>query len=738
MHRKLLWLIPVFAIVSPVAGYFGFRAYVLFSSPHLEVYTERMQPVQPNLILDRNEKTVSELFSVRTGSLTFDQIPVTLHDKLVFTEDQSFYDHGPIHWPSLFRAALLNFTLARYSQGGSTITQQLARILLDRREKTIFRKLKEAALAYHLEDNYSKQEIITAYMNLVYLGHGTQGMETAASFYFRKSIKDLNFAEELALVSLPSAPERYSPLKNPALLEKKMDAVYSRMQEEGFADISPSRYEALKEASIRNINRSPNESVFGTRTDYAPYVTEYIRLKLRELFGESAEFSAGLRIYTTLDLRLQKAAASETVKHIRENEKRFRPVMMQQGKVIRETGDAADLRTFYETAGMGLVLFGYPDSVSEKPVLQSASVGMNPQTGEVLFMQGGTEFSARNQLNRAVAMKRQTGSSIKPFIYAAGIDSGIITAADILDDTPLFFEQSKRSANDPGYWMPGNITGVYEGRVSVRRALTQSKNVPAIRLGQALGMERLEQYFRLFFFPDDAKFASRFRQDFTIAIGSLEMTPLEMAVAFSSFANNGVIRRPYLIKKITDASGNVLYNGEGADEFGLNIPPERQVITGDVAAVMADLLSDSGDVGNARASGLVKGPLIGKTGTTNEHKDTWFVGSVPGITAVVWAGYDDPLYSTGSGTGAGLAGPLWGKIIGNGAETGEGEFQFSPSYVNITVCKDSGKLPRATCPRRITEVFTHSHSPDELCDEHDPSSAPEVRRFGISRDSDFQ
>jgi penicillin-binding protein 1A len=215
------------------------------------------------------------------------------------------------------------------------------------------------------------------------------------------------------------------------------------------------------------------------------------------------------------------------------------------------------------------------------------------------------------------------------------------------------------------------------------------------------------------------------------------MTPLEMAVAFSAFADNGTIRRPYLIKEITDDSGAVLFTGVKSDEFNFKMPEERQVITGDVAAVMADLLSDSGDVGNARGGGGVDGPLIGKTGTTNEHKDTWFVGAVPGLAAVVWVGYDNPVYSTGRGTGAGLAGPLWGKIVGKGMKTGNGEFTFSPSYLSVTVCKDSGKLPRASCPRRVTEVFTHSHLPGELCDEHDPDKDPEIKKFGINRESDF-
>ncbi len=251
-------------------------------------YLARLKPVEPNRIVDRNGKLIGELFQNKTGSLKFNEIPKSLRDKLVFVEDQNFFSHGGVHWPSIFRAFLKNVVSAGYSQGGSTLTQQLARILLNDRSRRIVRKLRETALAYHLESKLSKEDILTAYMNHVYLGRGANGMQTAARFYFNKELKDLSFSEELALVSLPSAPRRYSPIRNPDRLFKKMSAVFDKMRDENFTSMTRVAFDGQANALFRGMNRSPEESIFGNRVNDAPFVSEYVRLRIAKILGGPA------------------------------------------------------------------------------------------------------------------------------------------------------------------------------------------------------------------------------------------------------------------------------------------------------------------------------------------------------------------------------------------------------------------------------------------------------------------
>lgn len=696
-------------------------------------YVTRMKNVEPNRILDRNGVVVAELFARKTGSLRKEDVPDSLKKKIVFVEDQNFYSHGGIHWPSVIRALLRNMVSFGYAQGGSTITQQLARILLTDQEKTIFRKLREASLAYHLERHFSKEEILLAYLNHVYLGHGATGMDVAARFYFNKGIKELSFSEELTLVCLPSAPERFSPVKNPDELEGKMQTVFDRMKAAGFTDMTVEAFHAERTAAFAAMNRSPGESVFGSRLNNAPFLAEYLRLKIREILGEEYELGAGLRIETTVDARLQTAAVTESVKFIRGAAGNFPPVRIIDGRYVGEGGIDDQIAREYMNMAVGAVLLGAPQSVRTTPRLQTASIGIDPPTGEVLFLHGGTEFTSGNQLNRAIGMRRQTGSAIKPIIYSAAIESGAVTASTMLDDTPLYTHKQKRKETDRDYWLPENITGVYEGSVSVRRALVQSKNVPAIRVARLAGLPRVGEQFRKFFFPESSVFDKRFRPDETIAIGSLEMSPLEMASAFTAFANNGVIKRPILLKRIVDSEGRELYAAKG-DEFKLDVPPERQAIPGDVAEVMSTLLVESARYGGTGYGGY---GLMGKTGTTNDNKDAWFVGVLPHLSMAVWVGYDNPAFSMQGATGAGLAGPLWGRIANSGG-AGGGSYSFSPRASVMQVCRDSGKIPVAGCPETMLEFFARGHAPKEECDRHSKEkTSGKTQKKSLNQDSDF-
>lgn len=732
---------PLLAALS-VLGLCFFLAFVVsLHMPGLYLdepahYLSRLASVQPNRIVDRNGTLIAELFSNKTGQLTPESMPRSLAAKLVFVEDEDFFRHGGLDWGAISRAMLINVATFGYSQGGSTLTQQLARILLGERQKAIVRKVREAALAYYLEGNLAKDQILAAYMNHVYLGHGAYGMEIAARFYFEKPLDQLSFAEELALVCLPSAPERLSPLRHPELLEAKMRHVYERMRDDDFPSTpEPEEFDRQLIAAFGGMNRSPTSTVFGTRTNDAPYVAEHVRLQIRRILGESFEFDAGLTVETTIDRALQVAARSEVEDFVQRTSPNFPPVIMREDRVVAQDSPRAALQREYMQTGIGPMLFGMPGPIMDsRPRMQAAAIGVEATTGEVLFMQGGTSFSSDNQINRAVHMRRQTGSAIKPVVYSAGIESGAVTAATLLDDRPLYVSQRGRTDTDRDYWLPGNYSGVYEGRISVREALMRSQNIPAIRVLELTGLPRVGEQFRKFFFPGDSAFDSRFRSDETVAIGSLEMSPLEMAVAFSAFANGGQIRRPFLIRSIRDPEGHVLYES-GADEFQMNTPEDRVALSPEATEVMISLLRDSGRYGGTSRGGF-NGLLIGKTGTSNEHRDAWFVGAIPGVSAAVWVGFDNPAYSMNGGTGSNLAGPIWGRIMKHARA--RGNFNVQSRAVRLDICPESGLLYGPGCSQRVSEIFLPDHRPTETHRAPERPGAPGGQTWSVNRDSDFE
>ena len=487
--RSRLWLISTLLTLG--IGLLGFSALVgslyffptLYLSKDPLVYLARIYTSKPNRLLDRNGKLVAELFSSKMGHLKSYEIPKSMERIIIFIEDQHFYQHAGIHWPSVARAAFYNLISFKYTQGGSTITQQLARLLLLEKQKTITRKIREGALAYFLERNFSKEEILTAYLNLVYLGHGAYGVEHASQFYFQKDISQLSFAQQLMLACLPSAPEYYSPLRHPQHLEAKMQFVYKRMLEENFP-VKSITEEELK-VNLYGLSRSPLENVYGNRVDHAPYVTEYIRQKLATILGKEYMYNAGLTIQTSLDLNLQQMSSKESKAFIAERSQIFPTITLRKTKVDAKTRKKHLLQQEFENqlplGFMGVSMYERP-----KPRLQTASVGIENQTGNILFLQGGHQFGVNNQFNRAIHMYRQTGSIIKPILYALALEKGIIRTNTLLDDRPIF-EKRQPLRHTKDYWSPTNYSGVYEGAISVRRALVYSQNLPAIYVAQLLG-----------------------------------------------------------------------------------------------------------------------------------------------------------------------------------------------------------------------------------------------------------
>ncbi len=674
-------------------------------------YMQKLSGETPNRIFDRNGIEAAQLLRQPVGQLSRKQIPWRLEELLLHVEDRNFWTHGGIDYGGILRAGLRNLFRLRFAQGGSTLTQQLARTLMAERQKTIPRKVKELAFARYLESQLTKDEILTHYVNRVYLGHGAWGFSSAARFYFHKELAECNDTEVLLLVALPPAPERYSPLRNPALLQERLNILHDSLPAKMKQKFSRQVFESQLQLVLQKMNRSPGESVFGERLNRLPWLSEYVRLFIQQQLGEEFTHDAGLQIETTVDLPLMEHAARVSENQTRSLRAIYPPVRRQGGATIRLPETIIEMRRRYQEVSPLMSVFGQDEFAEKNPELQTASVGLLNGTGEILFFVGGSQFRATNQLNRAFQMRRQTGSAIKPFIYAGAVEQGLLYPGTILEDSPVFFDQGGNSSFKKGYWLPENISGVYEGQITARRALSQSKNTVAVKIGHQLGTAGLAEIFRKFFFYSDGDFQSRFRADASIAIGTIEMSPLELALGFSAFANNGEIERPFLIRKITNREGKVLYDSAGKDELKTKLPKGYRAIPGDVAEVMASMLADSA------AAVRIRGNVIGKTGTTNESRDAWFVGATPDVTAVVWVGYDDARYSMAGGLSAAIAAPLWSRIMER-VPSKKTAFVFSPRAESVTVCVLSGELATSQCKVTRQEIATEKSRPTKVCDRH--------------------
>ncbi|EMY70728.1 transglycosylase domain-containing protein [Leptospira vanthielii] len=714
-YVKLAFTLTSVCLFLFILGFSYFVAGVLTTKKEVPMYLESLSKNIPTKILDRNGQMVSEIFQKRTSTLHLQDYPEDMIFILLNIEDQKFFFHGGIDYTAILRAFFKNIVNLSYKQGASTITQQLARIILDDRRKSLNRKWREAQLAFALESVLTKEQILETYMNHVYLGHGAFGFGEGVKFYFQKNPMELSKEEMVLLASLPSAPNKYSPLKNPEGSYTRVRAILQMFRNRG---IYPNLDREKFVSFYHNLStRSPNETVFGSRQDIAPYVTEHVRGILSSLEGDKNIYeSGGYTVETTLDRGAQELIGPMVREYLSKTRKSGK---IQKKRIRLKPESPMDLafrQKMEEVTILNEMVWNTESLDSEKDTsaVQAAIVGIQPNTGQVLFIHGGEEFNSQNQFNRATQMRRQTGSSIKAVLYASAIDAGVIQAGTRILDAPLYYRGGGGKE-----WAPENLGGSFDGEISLRTALVKSKNTAAVQVAERLGSAGIERYFTKYFFPNDAEKKARYRGDLSLALGTLEISPLEMASAFTGFVNQGTVKRPYLIQRITNAKGVVLYEAGGTDEFKLKLPPERQVIRPDTAEVMVSLLRDSGRASGVRNGGYV-GDLIGKTGTTNDYKDAWFVGARPDLALAVWIGYDNPKFGMGgSGLGGAVAAPLWGEIVSAiDKKNIIPKIQFSqPVYAKShKICSLTGKLASPTCPV-TSELYLSDHPPEGICTE---------------------
>jgi penicillin-binding protein 1B len=591
------------------------------------------------------------------------ETPASLIDAVLAAEDRRFFEHGPVDPPSLLRAAWMNLRAGRVAQGGSTITQQLVKIRLLTPRRTVLRKLQEAWLALLVECFYSKDQILEAYLNEIYLGQrGSQairGVGAAARAYFGKEAHQLTAGEAAIIAGMVRAPNTYSPAVSPARARERRDAVLARMRQLGMLDAR--RYERARREPVR-AHLAP-----GSGQD-APYFADAAREELEQRFDESTQPSQeGMRIVTTLDRSLERFAERAVASGLDRLESRF--------PRLRRAGGGR---------------------------LQAALVALDPATGEIRALVGGRDYGT-SQFNRALMARRQPGSAFKPFVYAAALGPRDgrprFTLASLVDDSPMTIQVSGRS------WTPRNYEDRYAGPVTLRRALEQSLNSATVRLAQAVTLADVVATARAFGIEDPLAPVP------AVALGAFEVTPLELARAYLPFADAGV--RPGAVTAVRGA-----YRADGRRLAPTESAPPVQVVSPAEAYLMTTLLQGvirSGTGSAARALG-VSGEVAGKTGTSNEGRDAWFVGYSSRLLAVVWVGFDDgrPLLLTG----AQAALPIWAEFMRQALEAYPAPPFSVPEGVSLVdIDTSNGKRANAFCPLVAREAFLAGTEPG-VCDEH--------------------
>ncbi|MGF1481805.1 MAG: transglycosylase domain-containing protein [Cyanophyceae cyanobacterium] len=550
-------------------------------------------PTETSYIYDIKGKLLTSVHGeAHREVIALDEISPELKRAVLAIEDSHFYQHRGINPNSIGRAFWVNWQQRGVVEGASTITMQLVKNLLLTRERTVSRKLAEAVLAIRIEQVFSKDEILSMYLNNIYWGHNNYGVQTASESYFNKSASELTLAESAVMAGLIQAPEQYSPFNNYQATKLRQAIVLERMKTLGW--ITAQEAEAARKAPL--LVGKPT----AWRQSESPFITEAVKQELADRFGNDSLLEGGLRVQTTIDYNFQ-TKAEELVNNAHRQ---------LQNRGLRST--------------------------------QLALVAVDPRTHFVKAMVGGADYES-SQFNRAIQAQRQPGSAFKPFAYYAAFASGKYTPFSVIDDAPVRY----RDGTEGGYYTPQNYGRSFAGPMSIREALIQSRNIPAVKIGQSVGIDKVVEVARLL------SINSPLDPVISLPLGPVGVTPLEMAGAYATFASNGWHSEPTIIVKATDTRGNVLLD---------NTPEPTLVLDPWATASLTSVLKGVIESGTGRAANIGR-PAAGKTGTTNSERDVWFVGYVPQLATAVWVGNDDykPL---GAGvTGGGFAAPIWRNFM---------------------------------------------------------------------------
>jgi len=601
------------------------------------------------------------------------EIPPIVVKAILAIEDERFYNHHGIDPVSVMRAVWVNLRSGGVVQGGSTLTQQLMKNFFLSDERKLSRKMKEAIMALIAERKYSKDEILENYLNEIYLGQkgsqGIFGVWEASQFYFSKPLSDLTVGEVALLAGLVRAPNKLSPYRSLEAATKRRNVVLTKMLDDRI--ITRKQYEVAIRESL------PHRELIKVTND-APYYVDYLRRELAENYSNEVLTADGLRIFTSMDLQLQRMAEKSLVEGLKKLEASY-PALRRQG---------------------------------EEDNLEGAIVVLRPQTGEIKAMVGGRSYQ-KSQFNRVFQAKRQPGSIFKPFVYLAALMSGSeggkkFTPVTMVEDSPFTWSY------DGQEWEPGNYNDEYFGTVTLRRALEKSLNSATARIARDVGIKRVRDVAHRLGIQSSLPAVP------SLALGAAEVTPLEVAVAFSTLANNGVRTRPLAVKQVMNADSRVLEKRDVRVE---------KVLTPQLAFIMNYLLKgvlDRGTADVARRWGFTR-PAAGKTGTTNDYKDAWFVGYTPDLLAVVWVGFDNKAKLGLSGAQAAL--PIWTEFMKRAtASTPITDFVPPPGVKIVEIDPLSGQLATPNCSYVLREAFLEGDEPTTTCPLH-PGTPQQVSKL---------
>jgi penicillin-binding protein 1A len=735
-HRRvfLLWILP--PILAGGMGATGgvFAAYVQ-DLPTLDALEQYSPSLVTTLYSDEDEPFAA-FFEQRRILVPLGKIPPYLVEAVLATEDSRFYSHHGIDPRGIARAFLTNLRTLRLAEGGSTITQQLAKVLFLTPEKSVSRKIKEILLAFQIEREYPKDKILEMYFNQIYFGHGAYGVEAAAHTYFGKSVDELNLAEAAMLAGLPRAPNAYSPIVDKERARRRRAVVLQRMVEEGF--VTPEQADAAAAIPF-------DERAFAAVRTRAPYFVEYVRQYLEERYGSYALYHGGLRVHTTLNLRLQEAAEQALTQGLREIDQQkglrlagagplarvtprrpgepLRPGLVVEGVVQRVTarsihvevdGYAAEIpfKAMRVAEGPRLADAFHPDdrilvqleavdherrslklALAQEPEMEGALLALDPRSGQIKAMVGGYDFT-RSKFNRAVQARRQPGSAFKPFVYAAAFDLGL-TPSTIFEDSPVSFPAT--IDGEQKEWSPENYDQTFRGPVTLRQGLEHSINVVAVKLLETIGVGAATQM------AHRLGIRSPLRAELGLALGTSEVTLLEMVSAYGTVAAGGVRTPPYAIRRILDARGRVLEE---------HFPEGQAVLRPATAAVLTHVLEGVVERGTGRRARVIERPLAAKTGTTQDAADAWFLGFTPSLAAGVWIGYDTVRSLGSHETAATLAAPVWIQFMRAAFRESPPEvFPVPEPLVPVTVNYYTGLPTYPQDPDALTEYFVRGTEP---------------------------
>jgi penicillin-binding protein 1A len=637
------------------------------------------EPKQTSKLYATDGRFVAELGLERRTLVKFADIPPLVRQAFVVTEDRRFYQHSGIDWVRVPGAMLADIRTGSWAEGFSTITMQLARnIFPDRisRDKSVVRKLKEAKVARAIESRYDKNRILELYLNQIYLGNGAYGIESAAQRYFGKSLKQLNIAEIATLAALPKGPERYNPRKFPERLIERRNLVITLMRDANL--ITPEQAKEAQETPLRLVSRAEADAS-------APYFVDWIRQQLDDRFGRRL-YEQGLKVYTTLDLDLQ-TAAERSLEH--------------QIRAVERGAYGAFPHTSYSRYN-GRLSDDEDQTANNTPYLQGAFIAMDPKTGAVRALVGGRDFDD-SKFDRAVQALRQPGSTFKPIVYADAVQNGR-PMSYILDDSPLTVQLSNNST-----WSPQNFEGDYAGKIPMRRALYQSRNVPTIRLGMELGVQSVIDEARKF------GITSPIPGYPSIFIGAAEVYPIQLIAAYSAFATLGTRAEPMAITRVESQKGEVLWEPE---------PTTVPVMSPEEAWLMVSAMKDV--VRRGTAAGSVGAefpyPAGGKTGTTNDGTDVWFIGYTSDLVAGVWMGFDKPQKIKANAQGGILAAPAWTAFMNEvyRHKSPPSDWTMPADIVMRRIDVTTNMLPSPYCPANDIglEYFIAGTDPVTECTVH--------------------